>query len=188
MRLLRAFYIGGFAPKPPGFNAFFRQNGPFLALVKGNRFHLSPAFPAAEPVARVASQHCPIPSDSGRLIINHAIRPLNRNAANGEYPLNFVSHVWGSPQYWESSPCTQSIISVKTDRKALMAAEHSRIMTWKCDSSISSPAMTSASRACHAASAAVGQQCLHPKFSPGRLKPVRLASMTLSRTKVAYLL
>jgi hypothetical protein len=56
------------------------------------------SIPAAEPVARVASQHCPIPSDSGRLIINHAVAALNEKPANGEYPLNFVSHDWGSPQ------------------------------------------------------------------------------------------
>ena len=56
-----------------------------------------PAFPAAEPVARVASLRGPIPSGSGRPSINHAVRRLNEKASNGDYPLNFVSHLWGSP-------------------------------------------------------------------------------------------
>ena len=98
MRMLHALPVGGSAPKPPGFIAFFRQNGMSLALIQGDRFCLSPAFPAAEPLARVASQHCPIPSGSGRIIINHAVGALNQKAANGTAPLNFVSHVWGSPQ------------------------------------------------------------------------------------------
>jgi len=94
MRSLRAFSVGGSAPNPPGFTAFFRQNGLFLLCFKGTGSTCPPAFPAAESVARVASQHCPIPSGSGRLIINRAARALNEKAANGKYPLNFVSHIW----------------------------------------------------------------------------------------------
>jgi len=94
MRSLRAFSVGGSAPNPPGFTAFFRRNGLFLLCFKGTGSTCPPAFPAAESVARVASQHCPIPSGSGRLIINRAARALNEKAANGKYPLNFVSHIW----------------------------------------------------------------------------------------------
>src|SRR3954451_8901508 len=87
MRKLRAFSIGGSAPKPPGFNAFFQPEWDVFGLDSGDRLHLSPAFPAAEPVARVASQHCPIPSGSGRLSINHAVDALHEKAANGDCPL-----------------------------------------------------------------------------------------------------
>ena len=97
MRKIRAFLIGGSAPKPPGFTAFFPPEWDIFGFDPGDRLYLSPAFPAAEPVARVASQHCPIPSGSGRISINHGVRELNEKAANGDYPLNFVSHVWGSP-------------------------------------------------------------------------------------------
>src|SRR5579872_1704057 len=92
MRLLRASSVGGSAPKPLGFTAFFPPEWAIFIVFQGDRFNPSPAFPAAEPVARVASQHCPIPSDSGRLSINRVARPLNQKAANGNYPLNFVSH------------------------------------------------------------------------------------------------
>jgi hypothetical protein len=98
MRLLRGFLeLGALPPNPPGFTAFFRQNGSFL-FDPGDKLSLSPAFPAAEPVARVASQHCPIPSGSARLSINHARRSFNEKASNGVYPLNFVSHPKASPQ------------------------------------------------------------------------------------------
>ena len=90
--------FGGSAPATPGFTAFSRQNGCCFERSGGRNVHLPPAFPAAEPVARVASQHCPIPSGSGRLNINHFVRGLNEKAANGKYPLNFVSQYWGSPQ------------------------------------------------------------------------------------------
>ena len=98
MRSLRAFSVGGSAPNPPGFTAFFRQNGLFLLCFKGTGSTCPPAFPAAESVARVASQHCPIPSGSGRLSINHPVGYLNEKLANGDYPLNFVSQVLGSSQ------------------------------------------------------------------------------------------
>ena len=93
MRLLGAFSVGGSAPTPLGFSAFFPPEWALFALFQGDRLNPSPAFPAAEPVARVASQHCPIPSGSGRLIINRVARALNEKAANGKYPLNFVSHI-----------------------------------------------------------------------------------------------
>jgi hypothetical protein len=53
---------------------------------QGDRPHLSPAFPAAEPVARVAFQHCPIPSDSGMISIDQAGWRLNQEPANGDNP------------------------------------------------------------------------------------------------------
>jgi hypothetical protein len=86
MRLLRAFSIGGSAPKPPGFTAFCPPEWAILFLSQGDRLNLSPAFPAAEPVARVASQHCPIPSGSGRLIINRAVGGLNQKGAMTQNP------------------------------------------------------------------------------------------------------
>src|SRR5437868_7640758 len=97
MRLLRCSLHWGLCPQTPGIYRFFPARMEHSCFDPGDRLNLSPAFPAAEPVARVASQHCPIPSGSGRISIDQAVRALNEKAANGEYPLNFVSHVWGSP-------------------------------------------------------------------------------------------
>lgn len=97
MRLLRISLVGGSAPKPPGFSRFFPARMSVLVSVEGDRLGLSPAIPAAEPVARVASQQRSIPSGSGRFIINHVVRSLNKKSADGNNPLNFVSHVRGSP-------------------------------------------------------------------------------------------
>jgi len=96
MRLLRSSLVGGSAPKPPGFSRFFPARMSVLVSVEGDRLGLSPAIPAAEPVARVASQQRSIPSGSGRFIINHVVRSLNKKSADGNNPLNFVSHVRGS--------------------------------------------------------------------------------------------
>src|SRR5262245_51083933 len=92
----RLFELGALPPKPPGFIAFFSPEWLFW-ISPGRALAPVPAFPAAEPVARVASLRCPIPSGSGRLIINHVVRGFHENAANGKNPLNLVSHVWGSP-------------------------------------------------------------------------------------------
>ena len=89
MRLLRVSLVGGSAPKPPGFSRFFSARmGAFVLWSWGAAVVLPPQpVPAAAPVARVASQQSPIPSDAGRLIINPAARALNEKAANGDSPL-----------------------------------------------------------------------------------------------------
>jgi hypothetical protein len=97
MRLQSSSLNWGLCSQTPGIYRVFPARMESRRLSGDGRVHPSPAFPAAEPVARVASQHCPIPSGSGRLSINHVGRRLNQKAANGEYSLNFVSHVWGSP-------------------------------------------------------------------------------------------
>ena len=97
MRWLRGSLIGGSAPKPPGFSAFFPPEWGSLVCEKGTGWACPPGIPAAEPVARVASQQRPIPSGSGRPIIDLLVRCFHKKAANGNYPLNFVSHIWGSP-------------------------------------------------------------------------------------------
>jgi len=96
MRWLRRSLDWGLCPQTPGIYRFFLARMAVSGFDGDRTFRLSPAFPAAEPVARVASQHCPIPSGSGRLIINHAVGRLKQKPANGEYPLNFVSHLRGS--------------------------------------------------------------------------------------------
>jgi len=108
MRLLRVSLVGGSAPKPPGFFRFFSARmGAFVLWSWGAAVVLPPRpVPAAAPVARVASQQSPIPSDGGRLIINPSARALNEKAANGDSPLNFVSHAWGSPQPLLPSPAS----------------------------------------------------------------------------------
>src|SRR5262245_64196769 len=97
MRMLRGSLYWGLCPQTPGIYRFFLARMDSIGFHSGDRECLSPAFPAAEPVARVASLRCPIPSGSGRLIINHVVRGFHENAANGKNPLNLVSHVWGSP-------------------------------------------------------------------------------------------
>ena len=97
MRLLRSSLVGGSAPKPPGFFRFFQARISILVSVEGDRLRLSPTIPATEPVARVASQQRSIPSASAWLIINYVVRALYKKPANGHSPLNFVSHVLGSP-------------------------------------------------------------------------------------------
>ena len=106
IRLLRVSLVGGSAPNPPGFFRFFSARmGGFVLWSWGAAVVLPPRpVPAAAPVARVASQQSPIPSDAGRLIINPAARALNEKAANGDSPLNFVSHPWGSPHPVECLP------------------------------------------------------------------------------------
>ena len=76
MRLLRAIAIGGSAPKPPGFIAFFPPEWQVsVGEFEGDIAAALLPIPAAEPVARVASQHCPIPSGSGTLSM-HQGNPL----------------------------------------------------------------------------------------------------------------
>src|SRR5436189_5588207 len=96
MRLLRGFLNLGAPPPNPRDLTLFWARMDMSCFDPGDRLSPSPAFPAAEPVARVASQHCPIPSGSGRISINHAVRRFNENASNGDYPLNFLSHVMDS--------------------------------------------------------------------------------------------
>jgi len=97
MRKLRGSLNWGLCPQTPGIYRFFLAR--MAVLGSGDRPQdLSPAFPAAEPVARVASLRCPIPSGSGRLIINDVVRAVHEKPANGDNPLNFVSHPRGSPQ------------------------------------------------------------------------------------------
>ena len=95
MRCLRGSLHWGLCPQTRGMYRFFPARMAISGFHGDRCDHLSPAFPAAEPVARVASLRCPIPSGSGRLSINHAVGALNEKAANGDYPLSFVSHPLG---------------------------------------------------------------------------------------------
>jgi hypothetical protein len=106
MTLLRRFLeLGALAPNPRDLSLFSARMD-LSCFHPGDRLSPSPAFPAAEPVARVASQHCPIPSGSGRISINHAVRSFNEKASNGDDPLNFVSHLRGSLHWAVSCPPT----------------------------------------------------------------------------------
>jgi hypothetical protein len=90
----RAFRIGGSAPKPPGFTAFF----PPEWLNEGAALPPPGAIPAAETVARVASQHCPIPSGSGTISLQQVFSAGYEKPANGNLSLISVSQAWGSVQ------------------------------------------------------------------------------------------
>jgi hypothetical protein len=96
MRLLRDMLCWGRCPQTPGIYRFFSARMDSIGFHSGDGPYPSPAFPAAEPVARVASQRCPIPSGSGTISIDEADLRLNEKAANGDNPLNSLSHVWGS--------------------------------------------------------------------------------------------
>ena len=109
MRTLRDVFYWGLCPQTPGIYRFFPARMEYFCFAQGTGSSCPPAFPAAEPVARVASQQSPIPSGSGRLIINDAGRLLNEKAANGKFPLNFVSHVWGSPHLDASGTAAGSV-------------------------------------------------------------------------------
>ena len=87
MRSLRASLYWGLCPRTPGIYRFFLARMAVDGLHGDRHLRPSPAFPAAEPVARVASLRCPIPSGSGRLIINHLVRGFHQKAANCKYPL-----------------------------------------------------------------------------------------------------
>jgi len=95
----RAFRIGGSAPKPPGFTAFF----PPEWLNEGAALPPPGAIPAAETVARVASQHCPIPSGSGTISLQQVFSAGYEKPANGNLSLISVSQARGSVQT-ERSP------------------------------------------------------------------------------------
>lgn len=108
MRSLCVILDWGLCPQRPGIYRVFSARMDVLRSFSGDRLNLSPAVPAAEPVARVASQHCPIPSGSGTPSINQTAPWLNEKPANGQYPLNFVSHPRGSPHIASPFPWTPS--------------------------------------------------------------------------------
>jgi len=75
---------GALPPGPRDLPLFSRQNGSLYGFVPG-RHRLPPrAFPAAETVARVASQHGPIPSASGKFSIIQTVAAIHPIAANGK--------------------------------------------------------------------------------------------------------
>jgi hypothetical protein len=80
---------GGSAPATPGFNAL-RQNGHFYGAADA-----APAIPAAE--SALGSHPC-VALSSAQVFPEWINRNLAVHAfsANGDYPLNFVSHSRGS--------------------------------------------------------------------------------------------
>ena len=96
--LRKACSTGALPLRPRDLSLFSRQNGDFRVF-SGDRLYLSPAFPAAETVARVASQRCPIPSASGALRMDYINPPCNDFSSDGDNPLKFVSHSMGSFQF-----------------------------------------------------------------------------------------
>ena len=88
----RAYCLGGSAPKPPGFIAFFQPEW----LYQGAAMPPPGPIPAAEAVARVASQHCPIPSGSGTIILQQMFSAGYEKPANGNLSLISVPQRWGA--------------------------------------------------------------------------------------------
>jgi len=99
--LRQARSTGALPLRPRDLSLFSRQNGDFQ-VSSGDRLYLSPAFPAAETVARVASQRCPIPSASGALRMDYINPPYNGLSSDGDNPLNFVFRSKGSLHYLPS--------------------------------------------------------------------------------------
>src|SRR5579872_7334995 len=93
--LRQARSTGALPLRPRDLSLLSRQNGDFQVF-SGDRLYLSPAFPAAETVARVASQRCPIPSASGALRMDYINPPCNDLSSDGDNPLNFVFRSKGS--------------------------------------------------------------------------------------------
>ena len=91
----KTFCLGGSAPKPPGFTAFLQPEW----LNQGAALPPPGAVPAAETVARVASQHCPIPSGSGTISLQQNFSAGYGKPANGNLSPISVSQAWGSLQF-----------------------------------------------------------------------------------------
>ena len=74
----------GLCPQTPGIYRFFQPEWALFSEGnwEGDNGCRPPAFPAAEPVARVASQHCHIPYDSGRLSMKYTASQFNQHAAS----------------------------------------------------------------------------------------------------------
>jgi hypothetical protein len=109
--LCNAGPLGALPPDPQDLALFPRQNGSLWHSL-GDRLSLSPAVPAAEPVARVASQHCPIPSGSGDPRMDHFNLAVQYSFSERRLPLNFVSHSRGSLQLFrprQPVPSSQSV-------------------------------------------------------------------------------
>jgi|HubBroStandDraft_3_1064219.scaffolds.fasta_scaffold282456_2 hypothetical protein len=84
--------FGGSAPKPPGFTAFFSPEWAlfFFAELGGGICCRPVPFRPLQPVARVASLHCPIPSGSGTLSMHEEnllfkMKIANRCRDHGEF-------------------------------------------------------------------------------------------------------
>src|SRR5580704_13071326 len=86
--------LGGSAPNPPGFTAFFPPEWlwDFQARATSD-VALQPFRPLA-PVARVASQHCPIPSDPGVSSIGTVGAADHQFAANRNLSNSNLSQSW----------------------------------------------------------------------------------------------
>ena len=88
--------VGGSAPKPPRFIAFVQPEW----TEKGAVLPPPRAIPAAETVARVASQHCPIPSGSGTISLQQMFSAGYEKPANSNLSLISVSQRQGPLHSW----------------------------------------------------------------------------------------
>jgi hypothetical protein len=79
----RSLNLGALPPDPRDLSLFSRQNGRFQ--FEGGIGCRPLPIPAAEPVARVASLRCPIPSGSGSISMHHTASPLKTKAADRNY-------------------------------------------------------------------------------------------------------
>lgn len=100
IRLLRGPLAGGSAPKPPDFPFFSARMGIFALRSLGAAVVLPPRGHSGRDTGR--SSCFPPEIYPFRCRWGH-YQPrrsrLQRKAANGNSPLNFVSHLWGSPHH-----------------------------------------------------------------------------------------
>ena len=116
MRLLRSSLYWGLCPQTPGIYRCSRQNSCVASQLGaappnpqdtagGRRVHRLPAIPAAESALGLRPR---IALSSAQVLPEWTTMasPCNNFSANGDYPLNFVSHSRGSLQRECPSPCT----------------------------------------------------------------------------------
>jgi hypothetical protein len=76
--------LGAPSPNPRDLPLFSRQNGRFFVVQFEGGIGCRPLpFRPLNRSLRVASQHCPIPSDSGSIRMHQTSSPLEKKAADG---------------------------------------------------------------------------------------------------------
>ena len=110
MRWLRASCIGGFAPKPPEFTAFFSPEWILSGLIQGTGCTCPPPFrPLNRSLGLLPSIALSRPIQVG-LESTSPARQRNEKAADGDNPLNLVSHSRGSLQVYGVAPWAETAV------------------------------------------------------------------------------
>ena len=111
MTWLRAFSIWGRCPQSPEIYRVIRQNGWSFGGTGYARPH---AIPAAE---SALGSHLCVALSSAQVLPGWttSTSPCNDFSANGDYPLNFVSHPRGSLQVWNGARMRGELWSMRVN-------------------------------------------------------------------------